>query len=64
MSGVTIVPTENGPYEVTGEVLVQAPDGSVIRETARSYLCRCGHSTSKPFCDGSHRRLEWTQDLP
>jgi CDGSH-type Zn-finger protein len=62
MSEVTIVPTENGPYEVTGEVSVVAPDGTVIRETAKAYLCRCGHSTKKPFCDGSHKRAGWTQD--
>lgn len=59
---VTIVPTENGPYEVTGAVSVVAPDGTVIRDTEKAYLCRCGHSANKPFCDGSHRRVGWTQD--
>lgn len=59
---VTIIPTENGPYEVTGEVRIVAPDGTVIRETAKAYLCRCGHSGNKPFCDGSHRRAGWTAD--
>jgi hypothetical protein len=58
---VTIVPTRNGPYEVSGEVRVVAPDGSVIRTTAKTYLCRCGHSQNKPFCDGHHRRLGWTE---
>ena len=57
MSEVTIVPTENGPYEVTGEVSVVAPDGTVIRETAKAYLCRCGHSAKKPFCDGTHEEI-------
>ena len=62
MSDVTITPLQDGPYEVTGEVTVTAPDGSVIRETAKAYLCRCGHSANKPFCDGSHKRAGWTQD--
>lgn len=62
MSDVTIIPTENGPYEVTGEVSIVAPDGTVLRETSKAYLCRCGHSAKKPFCDGSHKRVGWTED--
>ena len=62
MSDVTIIPTENGPYEVTGEVSVIAADGTVLRETSKCYLCRCGHSAKKPFCDGSHKRVGWTED--
>lgn len=61
MSDVTIIPTTDGPLEVTGEVTIQAPDGTVIRETSKCYLCRCGHSRSKPFCDGSHKREGWTE---
>lgn len=61
MSDLTITPLANGPYEVSGEVQVLAPDGSVIREGAKFYLCRCGHSANKPFCDGTHRRIEWDE---
>jgi CDGSH-type Zn-finger protein len=61
-AAVTVTPMENGPYEVTGTVRIVSPDGTVLQETARTYLCRCGHSTRKPFCDGSHRRSGWTQD--
>ena len=41
---------------------VIAADGTVIRETSKAYLCRCGHSAKKPFCDGSHKRVGWTED--
>ncbi|MDO8306981.1 MAG: CDGSH iron-sulfur domain-containing protein [Actinomycetota bacterium] len=58
---VTITPTENGPYEVVGDVRIVSPDGTVLRETAKAYLCRCGHSQNKPFCDSSHRRIGWTE---
>jgi CDGSH-type Zn-finger protein len=26
------------------------------------YLCRFGHSATKPFCDGSHARTGWTEE--
>ena len=58
---VTITPTENGPYEVVGDVRIISPDGTVLRETAKAYLCRCGHSQNKPFCDSSHRRIGWSE---
>lgn len=58
---VTITPTVDGPYEVTGEVRIVAPDGTVLRETTKAYLCRCGHSANKPFCDSSHRRMGWSE---
>jgi len=40
---------------------VQDPDGNVIKEASTVYLCRCGFSQDKPFCDGSHRRNGWTE---
>ena len=58
---VTITPTTDGPYEVVGEVRIVAPDGTVIREGRKAYLCRCGLSANKPFCDSSHRRQGWTE---
>ena len=55
-SKVTITALTDGPLEVAGEVEVLASDGTLIKETAKSYLCRCGHSEKKPFCDGAHKR--------
>lgn len=56
---VIVTPLENGPLEVTGAITVQAPDGTVIRESDKTYLCRCGQSGNKPFCDGTHRKVGW-----
>jgi len=56
---VRITPTDDGPLEVDGAVSVRAADGTVIRDATKVYLCRCGHSARKPFCDGSHSRQGW-----
>ena len=60
MSDVTIKTLTDGPLEVTGEVEILAADGSLVKETAKRFLCRCGHSENKPFCDGSHKREGFT----
>ena len=60
MSEVTIKSLTDGPLEVSGDVEILAADGSLVKETSKSYLCRCGHSENKPFCDGSHKREGFT----
>jgi CDGSH-type Zn-finger protein len=55
---VTIKLRENGPYVVRGPVTIQDPDGTEYRvEASAVALCRCGGSTTKPFCDGTHSRI-------
>ena len=49
---VTVVP--NGPLFIRGEVELYSGDGSLISKEERASLCRCGASSNKPFCDGSH----------
>ncbi len=54
----TIVPTENGPYEVSNcSVLKRLLDGKVYETHGTVYLCRCGGSKNKPFCDGTHKKI-------
>ena len=53
---VTITIRENGPYVVDGEFkLVDAAGNEVPLK--KKALCRCGGSTTKPFCDGTHSRI-------
>ena len=50
----------NGPYKVTGPVRIVDADGNEfeIPDPDRPIvLCRCGGSTTKPFCDGTHSKL-------
>ncbi len=58
MSDVQIQPTHNGPYKVTGEIELVDHEGNVITtQGATVFLCRCGGSTNKPFCDGTHSKI-------
>jgi CDGSH-type Zn-finger protein len=44
-------------YWVRGAVPVVSEDGSPYEVRDRQTLCRCGRSHNKPFCDGMHRRV-------
>ena len=50
-ASIRIVP--QGPYAVSGEVVLEADWGEGA-SSSRFTLCRCGASKNKPFCDGSH----------
>ncbi len=55
-----ITPTHNGPYKVEGAVEICAASGRTVARDTRMFLCRCGHSNDKPFCDGSHMKAGFT----
>ncbi len=44
----------DGPLLVTGGVVVECSDGTLLEVRNRMTLCRCGTSATKPLCDGSH----------
>ena len=57
-----IAALKDGPYAVAGdlaELALTGPDGSVIDISGKSkvFLCRCGASVTKPFCDGTHSKI-------
>jgi CDGSH-type Zn-finger protein len=59
MADFRIQASPNGPYLVRGPVtVVDAAGGDhEIAEGKNVALCRCGGSTTKPFCDGTHSRI-------
>ena len=57
MADVTIDIIKNGPFIVNGAVELKDPDGNVYPAKQRLALCRCGASTTKPFCDGAHSKI-------
>ena len=53
---VVVTPYPDGPILVRGEVELRTPDGVPITQRRRTVaLCRCGLSSIKPFCDGTHK---------
>lgn len=48
---------KNGPLQVSGNFRLKSSDGEVMDTGDTIFLCRCGGSANKPFCDGSHRRV-------
>lgn len=60
---IRITVSKDGPYRITGDDVAQVTlvdhEGNVIDLAGRKAisLCRCGASTRKPFCDGTHSRI-------
>lgn len=52
-----VVRTANGPLHLQGQITIRNAAEQVIFEGTETWLCRCGASASKPFCDGSHKRI-------
>lgn len=60
---VRITACPDGPLLVRGDVDLVADDGSAIPRRRRTIaLCRCGVSSIKPFCDGTHKAIGFRAD--
>ncbi|HLT47341.1 MAG TPA: CDGSH iron-sulfur domain-containing protein [Rubricoccaceae bacterium] len=51
-----VVLAKDGPLLLRGPVTITGADGAEVT-TAKCALCRCGFSSNKPFCDGTHKRV-------
>lgn len=56
-----ITPQVDGPVEILGNLEIQDAAGRILHRN-ETYLCRCGGSTNKPFCDGTHRSRGFQAD--
>jgi CDGSH-type Zn-finger protein len=57
---VQIAAQKDGPLLVTGRIRVQRSDGESFEIRNRVALCRCGNSSIKPLCDGTHKEIGFT----
>jgi CDGSH-type Zn-finger protein len=53
---ITIKIRDNGPLVVEGDFQLVDANGNEVPIVKRA-LCRCGGSTTKPFCDGTHSKI-------
>jgi uncharacterized Fe-S cluster protein YjdI len=51
---------KDGPIEIKGNFEMTDVAGNVVSDMDKIYLCRCGHSQNKPFCDGAHKKMGFT----
>jgi len=65
MSDTKIVCLNNGPLRIEGDFEILDPSGAAYGLAGRTVisLCRCGHSENKPFCDGSHNRMGFSNSV-
>lgn len=52
---VDIQPQPDGPLKIVGNLEVVSGTGRTLNKVRQAYLCRCGASQKKPYCDGSHK---------
>ena len=63
MTSVRLTAVPDGPYRLEGDVTILDRDDRPLAERRSPvFLCRCGRSADKPFCDGSHARTGWKED--
>ena len=55
MSEVVISVRDNGPLMVKGGAIVEDGEGKRWEVKETTFLCRCGQSANKPFCDAAHK---------
>jgi len=59
----TIIETsKDGPLLVYGNVTIKSANGELTKKNNVTAFCRCGASNNKPFCDGTHRKIEFKAD--
>ncbi|HEV8550294.1 MAG TPA: CDGSH iron-sulfur domain-containing protein, partial [Polyangiaceae bacterium] len=54
---LAIDPQTDGPLQVRGNLEITSGTGRVVARVTQARLCRCGGSSTKPFCDGTHARI-------
>ena len=59
---LSVRPLVNGPLMLKGALEIVSGTGRTVTRATEAFLCRCGHSENKPFCDGTHKRIGFTAE--
>lgn len=54
----------SGPYSLWGGIPLKSANGEYYEVRNRQTICRCGQSSNKPFCDGTHASMKFQDGLP
>jgi CDGSH-type Zn-finger protein/uncharacterized Fe-S cluster protein YjdI len=59
---VEVLPQKDGPLKIVGNLEIVSGTGKTLNRVTQTFLCRCGASKNKPYCDGSHKAAGFTAD--
>lgn len=59
---VTVTPRFDGPLHVKGNLELVSGTGRTLNRVSETWLCRCGQSGNKPYCDGTHKKVGFRAD--
>ena len=59
---LSVAPIKDGPLKVEGNLTIVASSGRAAWQGDKAFLCRCGASNNKPFCDGQHKAVGFRSD--
>jgi uncharacterized Fe-S cluster protein YjdI len=54
-----ITTMKDGPFVVSGNIIIVDIHGTRTTISGKTALCRCGASLKQPFCDGNHRKIDF-----
>ena len=60
---LVVDPRPNGPLHLTGNLEIVTGTGRTINRVTETWLCRCGQSSNKPYCDGTHKKVGFRSDV-
>ena len=61
VSEVEVTPYRDGPILVRGPITLTDPNGDPVDTRRKTVaLCRCGQSSIRPLCDGTHKKIGFT----
>jgi CDGSH-type Zn-finger protein/uncharacterized Fe-S cluster protein YjdI len=52
-----VEPIHDGPLHVSGNLELISGTGKTVNRLTETWLCRCGQSAKKPYCDGTHKKV-------
>lgn len=47
---------KDGPLKISGNLEIVSGTGRTLNRVQQTWLCRCGQSQNKPYCDGTHKK--------